>query len=110
MMRSTRLPLPLFCDTALAERIERVETQLIAAANGGARRRRTDAPGFVIPLAGGIASYAEDSSPWNKIAGLGFAGVPSPAELDEVERAFAACGAPTRSSSPTWPSRRSAPA
>ena len=94
MMRSTRLP--LFCDSALARRIERVETQLIAAASEAGRRRRADAPGFVIPLAGGIASYAEDGSPWNKVAGLGFAGVPSPAELDEVERTFAARGAPVQ--------------
>ena len=31
---------PLFCDTALAARIERVEAQLIAAAAEAAHRRR----------------------------------------------------------------------
>ena len=37
---------PLFCDTALAERIERVEAQLIAKANEAAHSRRahTDVP------------------------------------------------------------------
>jgi hypothetical protein len=33
---------PLFCDTDLAERIERVETDLIARASEAARRRRAD--------------------------------------------------------------------
>jgi hypothetical protein len=79
----------LFCDTALAERIERVETQLISL-GGQAARARTAQPGFVIPLAGGVATFCEDGSPFNKVAGLGFHGVPSEAQLDEVERSFAA--------------------
>jgi GNAT superfamily N-acetyltransferase len=87
--------LSLFCDTALAERIERVETQLIALA-GQAARARTAQPGFVIPLAGGVATFCEDGSPFNKVAGLGFHGVPSGAQLDEVERAFAARNCPVQ--------------
>jgi hypothetical protein len=46
----------------------------------------------VIHIAGGVASFAEEGSPLNKVAGLGFGGVPSAAALDEVERAFTACG------------------
>jgi ribosomal protein S18 acetylase RimI-like enzyme len=88
--------LPLFCDLALAARIERVEAQLIAEVSRAAQRRLGDPPGFVIPVAGGVASFAEDGSPWNKVAGLGFAGVPDAAELAEVERAFAARGAPVQ--------------
>jgi GNAT superfamily N-acetyltransferase len=98
--------LPLFCDLALAERIERVESQLIAAssraaqrraANGmGAQRRAATGAGFVMPIAGGVASFAEAGSPFNKVAGLGFAGVASTAALDEVEGAFAASGAPVQ--------------
>src|SRR6266487_1520654 len=88
--------LPVFCDTALAERIERVEAELIARASEAADRRRTDASGFVIPIAGGVATFAEDGSPFNKVAGLGFGGVPSAAALDDIEGAFAACGAPVR--------------
>jgi GNAT superfamily N-acetyltransferase len=87
--------LPLFCDTALAGRIERSEAQLIAEVSEGARRR-ADAAGFVIPIAGGVASFAEEDSPFNKVAGLGFGGVPSPAALGEIERAFAARGAPVQ--------------
>src|SRR6476660_3644094 len=93
-MRPDRLP--LFCDTAMAERIARVEAELIASASDAADRRRTERAGFVIPIAGGVATCAEDGSPFNKVAGLGFGGVPSAAALDEIERAFAACGAPVQ--------------
>jgi len=87
--------MPLFCDTALAGRIERVEAQLIAQSSEAARRRAGTA-GFVIPIAGGVASFAGEGSPFNKVAGLGFGGVPDPAALDEIEQAFAACGSPAQ--------------
>jgi GNAT superfamily N-acetyltransferase len=83
---------PLFCDTALAARIERVEADLMAASSQSARRRLGDAAGFVIPIAGGVACFAGPDSPFNKLAGLGFAGEPSAAALDEVERAYAEHG------------------
>jgi len=86
---------PLFCDTALAGRVERVETQLITLCNEAARRRAGTA-GFVIPIAGGVASFAGEGSPYNKVAGLGFGGVPDPAALDEIEKAFADCGSPVQ--------------
>jgi GNAT superfamily N-acetyltransferase len=84
---------PLFCDIALARRIERAEARLVASASRAAHRRRADADGFVIEIAGGVATFAEAGSPFNKVAGLGFEGPPSAAALDEVERAFAARGA-----------------
>ena len=87
--------LPLFGGTALAQRIERVEAQLITQASEAAHRRSGTA-GFVIPVAGGVASFAEEGSPFNKVAGLGFGGVPDTAALEEIERAFAACGAPVQ--------------
>ena len=87
---------PLFCDTALAGRIERAEAQLVAEASEAARRRGADAGGFVMTIAGGVASFAEEGSPFNKIAGLGFGGVPDAAALGEIEWAFAACGAPVQ--------------
>ncbi len=86
---------PLFCDAVLAERIERVETQLVTLA-ARAAHRRNDGRGFVLPVAGGVASFAEPGSPFNKVAGLGFAGVPDAAALDEIERAFAACHTPVQ--------------
>jgi ribosomal protein S18 acetylase RimI-like enzyme len=87
---------PLFCDTALAGRIERAEAQLIARASEAARDRPAGAAGFVVPIAGGVASFAEVGSPFNKIAGLGFGGVPSAAALAEVEQEFASRGAPVQ--------------
>ena len=50
--------MPPFCDAALAGRIERVEAQLIAKASEAAHRRRVHGAGFVIPIAGGVASFA----------------------------------------------------
>ncbi len=85
---------PLFCDTALAERIERAVVDFMAACTRAARRRRADAAGFVIPIAGGVACFAEPDSPFNKVAGLGFAGVPTTAALDAVERAYLDHGGP----------------
>ena len=92
-MRETRIP--LFCDTALAGRIERAEAELIARCNDAARRRAGTA-GFAIPIAGGVASFAGEGSPYNKVAGLGFDGGPDPAALDDVEKAFAGCGSPVQ--------------
>lgn len=87
---------PLFCDTALAERLERVETQLIVSASEAARRRQEHPHGFAIPVAGGVATFAEDGSPYNKVVGLGFGGVPDPTEFDAIEEAYAGCGAPVQ--------------
>jgi GNAT superfamily N-acetyltransferase len=84
----------MFCDTGLAARIERVETQLISKGNEAARARGTS--GFLLEVAGGVASFAEADSPLNKVAGLGFAGVPDAADLDEVERAFAEHACPVQ--------------
>lgn len=84
----------LFCSRDLAHRIERAETDLIAAANAAAQRR--SGSGFLIPVAGGVASFAGEGSPYNKVAGLGFDGTPEPEELESVEHAFAAHGAPTQ--------------
>jgi hypothetical protein len=78
----------LFGSTEVAERIERVETQLITAATEAASRR-VGADAFVIPIAGGAACYAEDGSPMNKVVGLGFGGEPSSDALDQIEEAFA---------------------
>lgn len=86
----------LFCDLALAERIERAEARHIADASTAARSRRRDADGFVVRLAGAVAAFAEPGSPLNKVAGLGFDGVPSAEALEEVEAAFAGHGAPTQ--------------
>src|SRR4051812_39957448 len=88
--------LPLFCDAVLAERIERAEAQLVAQGSKAAHRRSGDSAGLLIPVAGGVASFAEKGSPLNKVAGLGFGGVPSTAELEKIERIFSARDAPVQ--------------
>lgn len=93
-MRTARTP--LFCDTALAERIERAESELIAKCSEAARKRLAAEQGFVVSIAGGVASFAEPGSPFNKVAGLGFEGVPTAAALEEIEQAFAAFAAPVQ--------------
>ena len=84
----------MFCSTAIAERIERVEAELIAAGTEAASARGND--GFVLPIAGGAACFAGENSPFNKVVGLGFGGRPDDAELDEIETAFAARGGATQ--------------
>ena len=86
---------PLFCDPALAARIEAAETELIVAASRAAQARSGTA-GFVLPIAGGAATFAGADSPFTKVVGLGFGGVPEPAALDAVEDAYAAHGAPVQ--------------
>jgi hypothetical protein len=75
----------LFCDAALAERIERMEAARVVA---GAQPR-----GFAIAVGGGYATFAEPGSPLNKVVGVGFAGVPHEDDWDAVEHAFAQRGA-----------------
>ena len=84
----------VFCDISLAGRIERAEALFIAACSEAAAARRGDGTGFARPIAGGVASYAEPDSPLNKLAGLGFAGPPDPVDLEAIEHAYAARGAP----------------
>ena len=92
----TSQELPLFCGTELAERIERAEASMIGAGAEAARQRSTDQAPFVIPIAGGLACFAGDGSPLNKVVGLGFGGVPDDAVLDDVETAFATRGSATQ--------------
>lgn len=89
-------PTPLFCDTDRARRIELAEARLIEATALAAHRRLGNGRGFVIPIAGGLASFADDDSPFNKVVGLGFGGVPTDDELDEIEHAYAAVGTPVQ--------------
>ena len=96
IMIEREIRVPLFCDIDLAGRIERVEAQLIALASASAQRRRGDMAGFVTRVAGAVASFAEAGSPFNKVAGLGFRGVPSAVDLDAIEQAFAAQGEPVQ--------------
>lgn len=85
-----------FADTDLAARIERAECTLIAEAAEAAQRRNPRARVLLRPIAGGVAVWAGEGSPLNKVAGLGFAGGVDAAELEAVERACAERGAPVQ--------------
>jgi GNAT superfamily N-acetyltransferase len=93
-MTGSDLHTSLFCDTVLAARIERAEVDLISTVSR-ASAARSGVAGFITPLAGGAASFAGADSPYTKVVGLGFCGVPTAAELSAIEEAYAAHGAPT---------------
>ncbi|MGW6120067.1 GNAT family N-acetyltransferase [Nocardia sp. NPDC055165] len=87
----------MFCDTGMAGRIERMETEAIAGGvNAGLRRATTTTGGFTQEIAGGAACFAGPNSPLNKVVGVGFAGVPSTAQWEAVEQAYAEVGAPVQ--------------
>lgn len=86
----------LFAPIELARRIEEAELRMLADCAAAARRRDPATAAQALPLAGGVAVWAGRDQPFNKVAGLGFAGVPAEAELSAVERLFDAHGVPTR--------------
>ncbi len=88
---------PVFGGSELAARIEHAEAELMAEATRAALRRRgQEGPGFVTPVGGGMATFADEGSPYNKVTGLGFGCLPDPATLADVEEAFARRGAATQ--------------
>lgn len=83
----------MIVDQALAARVERAEGAFIAACSR-AVGERTGEPSFQLALTGGVASYAGPDSPFNKVAGTGFDGLPGEAELAAVEQRYDEVGAP----------------
>lgn len=84
----------MFATATLAKRIESAEAGLI---HDGARAcaRRVPADRMVVrEVAGGVAVYIEPGSPFNKVAGLGFDGVPPVEFFESIERKFADRQAP----------------
>ena len=87
----------LACDVALAARIERAEARLLADGVAVVARRAGGRAGvFARALAGGQAAFTEAGSPLNKVAGLGFDGLPAEPELAGVEGEYARRGCPVR--------------
>ena len=78
----------MFATGSLARRIERAEATLIADSASAAARRDGEPQVFVMPLRGGVAAFVEPGSPVNKVAGLGFDGVPNEEEIAAVEAAY----------------------
>lgn len=86
--RSGYPPGMLFASTELAARIEQAEARLIADCAQKAVLRRPHEHGLVQPIAGGVAAWAGQGSPLDKVAGLGFHGPVDEAELAALEQAF----------------------
>ena len=84
----------MFVDADLAVRAEREEAEFMVACTR-AVGLRYGTPTFQVPIAGGVATYAGPDSPFNKVVGVGFDGIPRTAELRQLEERFAAHGAPT---------------
>ena len=84
----------MFATATLAHRIELADAALIARINGDASRRVPQGQSLLVALNGGVVSYLEPGSPYNKAAGFGFDGVPPADRLDGLEREFDARNAP----------------
>lgn len=83
----------MFCSPALATAIDRAEGRFCAAIAQAAPGVADGADLLLAPVGGGLAVFAATDSPMNKIIGAGFDGLVDDAELDRVERHFAARGA-----------------
>ena len=92
MISATGAP-DLFVTASLAGRIERAEATVIEAGATAAMPRVGRDRVFVRQLAGGIAAFTESGSPFNKVAGVGFAGIPEESALEDIEREFVRRGA-----------------
>lgn len=82
----------MFASVDLARRIEASERELVAAGTRALAARGVATR--LLPLAGGLAACSGADSPFSKLVGLGFAGVPAEDELARVEAAFAAAATP----------------
>src|SRR3954468_10984671 len=79
----------MFATASLAARIERAECSMLTELAQAAAHRLGRGEVVVAQIGGGVAVYTGPDSPANKLAGLGFGDVPPPAELEDVEDAFA---------------------
>lgn len=86
----------MFATASLARRIERAEAGLILEAVRSAARRVPPDQVVLRDLNGSVAAYVEPGAPFNKVAGLGFDGVPSADALDALEHEFAICHSPVQ--------------
>jgi len=90
------VPPRLFATASLARRIERAEASLVSSSAAASALRVGPENILRRELAGGIAVFVQEGCPFNKVAGLGFDGVPGSESLDELEAAFAARSAAIR--------------
>jgi ribosomal protein S18 acetylase RimI-like enzyme len=86
----------LFATASLAKRIEKAEATLITEAARSTARRIGSDHVFIRNFGGGVAVHAGDGAPFNKVAGLGFLGVPEERQFAEIEQELAARNAPVQ--------------
>src|SRR4051812_6829726 len=84
----------LMASTTMAARIERAECGTVLDFAGHARERGIEV--LIHQIGGGAAVFAGPGQPFNKAAGLGFAGPIDADALAAMERAFDARGAEIR--------------
>jgi ribosomal protein S18 acetylase RimI-like enzyme len=84
----------MFATATLAKRIERAEAGLILEGARAAARRVPADRLLIVEANGGVGTFVEPGSPFNKVAGLGFDGVPATEFFDTLERDFADRQAP----------------
>lgn len=89
------LTTPLSGTAQLVAGLEAAEVELLDACARAAERRGVSGV-LRQPIAGGIATWIEHGSPLDKVAGLGFAGMPTEAEMAEVEDVFWSGGTPVQ--------------
>lgn len=82
----------LFVDEDLAAMVEQAEAGLTRASSQAIEQRQ-GVSGFQIDVAGGVATYSGPDSPFNKVTGVGFDGLPSEEQLAQIEDAFRRHGA-----------------
>ena len=84
----------LFCDTALAARIERFDRALMADATEAVRKRRGDV--VRVEISDGLGLWAGPDSPMNKVVGLGFENELDRSALGEYEAAVGTLNSPSQ--------------
>lgn len=78
----------LFASVELGARIERAECQLVRDGVASGHRRRPGSRAFVADICGGVAAFAGEGSPFNKVAGLGFGGALRKEEIAAIEAMY----------------------
>jgi ribosomal protein S18 acetylase RimI-like enzyme len=86
----------LFATASLAKRIEKAEATLITEAARATASRIGPDNVFIRQFGGGVAIHAGDGAPFNKVAGLGFLGVPDGQHFEEIEQELAARNSPVQ--------------
>jgi ribosomal protein S18 acetylase RimI-like enzyme len=79
----------MFCPPSLAARIDRAEARLCAGIADHFRHNVPDQQSFVMPFSGGLAVYAAQDSPTNKVIGAGFDGPVEESAVARIENEFA---------------------